>query len=531
MAKRTGNSSVNSSIRQQTKSNEEGLTQLLVVQQQSLGHLSTIQTLMENTANIKDDERLKIEQESLSVQKKQLIVLEESDSDRKQTQEAIQKLMDGMKTFKSPLERMRDGVKGFAGKFSGENIKKNFLESTNIMGINNKKIEKEKFIKEQKALGSTATSEQLSKNFEGAYSAKKESSKVEQKIQKLKQDTGGKFTDEELAKSSRGNAALFAKKAALTEEYSQFDIGAKLKGGGKAPMVSPSASEVGKTPTSIFASAGENEEQQLENSKLMADQTSILQKIEENTRKGNTGSVSKDTPTTETKGGGLLDGITGMLGEGLMTTFKTLFSPKNLLKALGKVFVIGTIVGALFSGITDAFDEFMQSGSIGKAIIAGLAGIVDFLTFGLFDKEKIKEVIGDFATWTNDHLIQPFVKFITGIKDSFMAMIQNIGIPEIKFTIPIIKKEVAIGPFYPFKSDGASAASPTAAKPTSADAVSGASKQNADDAAATSSTGGNNNAVVNTAVTTNNKTSQIIRSPIRNQESSVNSYLRSRYAT
>jgi hypothetical protein len=530
MAKRTGNSSVNSSIRQQTKSNEEGLTQLLVVQQQSLGHLSTIQTLMESAANIKDDEIFKMQQESLKVQKQQLQVLEDSDSDRKQTQEAIQKLMEGMKTFKSPLERVREGVKGFAGKFSGDNIKKNFLESTNIMGINNKSIERQKFITEQKALGSQDSSELLRKKFEGAYSAKKESSKVEQKIEALRKATGGKFNDEELAKSSTSNAALFAKKSALTEEYSQFDIGAKLKGGGKAPMVSPSALEVVKTPTTAFASAGEKEEQELENSKLMAEQTSVLQKIEENTRRGGTGSVSKDTSAAETKGGGLLDGVTRMLSDSLMNTFKILFNPKNVLKALGKVFVIGTIIGSLFSGITDAFDEFANSGSIGKALIAGLAGIVDFLTFGLFDKEKIKEVIGDFATWTSENLIQPFVKFITGIKDDFMAMIQNIGIPEIKFTIPIIKKEVAIGPFYPFKSDGASPASPAAAKPTSADAVAGASKQNADEAASTSNTGGNNTNVVNAPVTTNNKTSQIIRSPIRNQESSVNSYLRSRYA-
>jgi hypothetical protein len=496
---------------------------LLEAQKLSVGHLSTIQTLMEKTADLKDDEIFKMQQESLTVQKKQLEVLEDSDSDRKQAQAAIQKLMDGMKSFKSPLERMRDGVKNFAGKFSGENIKKNFLESTNIMGINNKKLEKQKFITEQKALGATGD---LDKKFEGAYAAKKESSKVEEKIQKLREATGGKYSDEELAKSP-ANSALFEKKAALTEEYSQFDIGATLKGAGKASMVSPAAAEVSKTPTAAFASAGEAQEAEQENSKLMGEQTSLLMKIEENTR-----GDGKATPAapTEAKSGGLLDGITGMLGANLMNTFKTLFSPKNLLKALGKVFVIGAIVGALFSGITDAFDEFMESGSIGKALIAGLAGIVDFLTFGLFDKEKIKEVIGDFATWTDENLIQPFVKFITDIKDSFMSMIQNIGIPEIKFTIPVIKKEVAIGPFYPFKSDSSSAPSPAAPTPTSADAVTGASKENADAAAANSGSGGGNTAVVNAPVTTNNNTSQIIKSPIRNQESSMARYSASRYS-
>jgi len=138
---------------------------LLEAQRLSVGHLSTIQSLMEKTANIKDDERLKLEQESLTVQKKQLTILEDSEEDRKKAHEDIQKLMDSMKTFKSPLERVRDGVKGFAGKFSGENIKKNFLESTNVLGINNKRLEKQKFIKEQTALGATGD---LNKKFEGA---------------------------------------------------------------------------------------------------------------------------------------------------------------------------------------------------------------------------------------------------------------------------------------------------------------------------------------------------------------------------
>jgi len=529
MAKRTGNSSVNSSIRQQTKSNEEGLTQLLVVQQQSLGHLSTIQSLMEKTANLKEDEQLDLQRESLNIQKKQLVVLEDSETDRKKAQEDIQKLMDGMKTFKSPLERMKEGVKGFAGKFSGENIKKNFLESTNIMGINNKKLEKQKFIKEQKALGSTATAEQLNKNFEGAYAAKKESSKVEQKIQSLRDATGGKYTDEELAKSSKGNADLFGKKAALTQEYSQFDIGAKLKGESKAPMVSPAAVEVGQTPAPIFGSAGEQQEAAAENSKLMNEQTSLLVKIEENTRKGSTGDIGAKTTGAK---GGLLDGITGLLGSGLMQSFKTLFSPGNILKALGKVFVIGAIIGSLFEGITDGFNEYMQSGDIGKALIAGLAGIVDFLTFGLFDKEKIKEVIGDFATWTNDHLIQPFVKFIGGIKDSFLSMVQNLGIPKIdisKLTKYIPGAPDSIGPYYPFKSDSSKAPSPSAAPATSGDTVTTASKQNADAAATTGKTTPNTN-IVNAPTTNVSKQTQVVALPVRNQDESMSRYMRSRYA-
>ena len=47
MPKRTSNSSVNSSVRQQTKSNEEGLGNLLEMQKASLGELSSIRQLLQ----------------------------------------------------------------------------------------------------------------------------------------------------------------------------------------------------------------------------------------------------------------------------------------------------------------------------------------------------------------------------------------------------------------------------------------------------------------------------------------------------
>ena len=60
--------------------------------------------------------------------------------------------------------------------------------------------------------------------------------------------------------------------------------------------------------------------------------------------------------------------------------------------------------------------------------------------------------------------------------------------------------------------------------------VTKASKQNADAAAASSGSGGGNTAVVNAPVTTNNNTSQVIKSPIRNQESSMSRFIGSRFS-
>ena len=187
------------------------------------------------------------------------------------------------------------------------------------------------------------------------------------------------------------------------------------------------------------------------------------------------------------------------------------------------------IIGALFEGVMDGFDEFMKTGNIGKALIAGLAGIIDFLTFGLFDKEKIKEVIGDFSKWIGDHLIKPFSEFIGSMKDSFLALIENIGLPEVKFKIPVIGKEVSIGPFYPFKPDAKSRTTPEAATPTTANQVEQKSAENAGAAGAPSTSNKTN--VVNAPVTTNNNTTQVqFRPPIRNQESSQTRYTNSRYA-
>jgi hypothetical protein len=60
--------------------------------------------------------------------------------------------------------------------------------------------------------------------------------------------------------------------------------------------------------------------------------------------------------------------------------------------------------------------------------------------------------------------------------------------------------------------------------------VTKASKQNADAAAESSGGGGGNTAVVNAPVTTNNNTSQVIKSPIRNQESSMSRFIGSRFS-
>ena len=111
-------------------------------------------------------------------------------------------------------------------------------------------------------------------------------------------------------------------------------------------------------------------------------------------------------------------------------------------------------------------------------------------------------------------------------------MLSKIGIPEITLLDNKLTGKVAIGPYYPFadmapKSSGS--AKPEAAVPQTANAV---DQKSADNAAAAVQSGGEGNKtnVVNAPVTNNTTQNQVIRAPIRNQDSSANTYMNRRYA-
>lgn len=562
MAKRTSNSSVNSSIRQQTKSNEEGLTQLLAAQQASLGELTSIKQLLELSRDVKTGEGVStVKVDSSRLQEKMLeIAKEQLKGSRRywKTQEEFQQEWDkeakdiaemakGMKTFKTFSEKMQDKKDTFKEKFGMANggLKKTVLSALNVNGVFDKTLARDEFVQKQRALGDTKSStKQLRSDFEGARKSAIAIQRNERKIQNLKDLTGA---DEDELRVH--HAHLFEARQTHTEELSKYDRSARLfspdkKNAAMAGLLpsrgmsnvvpTPAGASMGKTPTATAAEAVQGAELQEESKRSQEDELKYLKIIAENT-----GGVHKNAgdkkPETKPEGKGMFDGILdtimGFLSSSLLLGFKSLFNPVSILKALGKVFAIGMIVGALFEGIMDGFDEFMKTGDIGKALIAGLAGIIDFLTFGLFDKEKIKQVIGDFSAWIGDHIVKPFVDFISGVKDSFMSLIENIGIPEIKFKIPVINKEVGIGPFYPFKKEGSNqpeSKQPEAFPPTNANQVEQKSAENANakEAAPVS----NKTNVVNAPVTNNSNTTQVIRSPIRNQESSQSRYLNNRYA-
>jgi hypothetical protein len=172
------------------------------------------------------------------------------------------------------------------------------------------------------------------------------------------------------------------------------------------------------------ASALSGEEASLEQNKKIDEQSSVLKQIEENTR-GSAGAIKPAAKEEAGAGGGILDSIMGFLGNGLMTAVKFLFNPKNLLKAFTKFFAPAMIIGSLVNGIMDGFKVFSETGSIGEALIAGLGGVLSFLTFGLFDAETVKNVVNAVSGFVTDYIVEPITKFFNFLGDAFNTYIKE----------------------------------------------------------------------------------------------------------
>lgn len=466
-----------------TSNNREGLNQLLEAQQESLGELRTIKELLQLKKDLQgvtsaesaqsgpafveqkklldtmqsmartteqlmrvqamqqkaQDELVKTAKDQYKGSRRYWKLQEDFEKEWRKEAKDISEMAKGMKTFKTLGEKFTDKKEGIKEKFGIENggLKKTVLGALNVGGIFNKTLERDKFVAQQKALGSTSTTKQLKEDFEGANKAAKLTQKTEAAIARQKQ-TAGVDDEEYLRTVSPEFAKLLEKRQQNADEYGKYQRATDIKS--PTPVTRLDSAQGMNvfnkpiTPTQTAAEAAQNAETAEESKKMEQDQTDYLKIIAENTIPDKN-AKTKRTEEKKPEGGGLLGTIlaaaggflSGMLGsmfsmlsKGLMAAFRALLSPGVILKALGKVFAIGMVVGALFEGIMDGFDEFSKSGSIGKALIAGLAGVIDFITFGLFDKEKIKEVIGDFSKWTYDHLIKPFTDFLGGIKDKFL---------------------------------------------------------------------------------------------------------------
>lgn len=380
------------------------------------------------------------------------------------------------------------------------------------------------------------------KQWEESQSLLKENKKNEGKIAQLKESGWG---DDQIKKTG-----LLEKRDALTTGLKKIDkrfsdVGNEEKGKKETAKLDKKKEKSQERETT--------EESDLEAQRSREHQVELLAKIEENTRPV-TGDVPKETKKEAGSSGGFLEMITNFLGEGFMKAIKTMFSPKNILKFLGKAFAITMVVGALVNGIMDGWKEFAESGDIGEALIKGLGGVLSFLTFGLFDAETVRSIVDAVSGFVDEYIIQPVTEFaemlgdafdkyikqpvvefmepIVGffkkIKDNIVGFITNFEIPKFGFKIPIVNKEVSFGPYKPFASDAQPSAAPEAPAPKDATAVTEKSANNAEIAAKPVKAAAP--VVVNAPTNVSNSKQNIaMPAPIRNDDAGYSNFARNRF--
>ena len=344
-------------------------------------------TAIENNPDLRvigetQKEKVKVDKEELDVSKEQLKIDKESLVTSKRIQElrddeaeAISNIAKSVKTFKSFGDRLDEMKKKFTDLKSPGGLKLGAMKALNIGGIFKNKIADEEFVQTQMKLGTNKSRAQLVKEAPMAREKAKEIKKQEEKIKEFQQITGVSTSD--LGKY-KGGRELLDQRAKLADEYKPLDERAKMLertdapqaaragtsakakpttqpalqasivagASQKAPMTSLAPSDLQKSPTQQFADAGASEEQAIEDARLMGEQTSLLNKIESNTRGDSPEQKAK--PSDEKGGGGLLGGLLGG-GKG-----------GAILKGL-KDFGIGIVLiaGSLYIA-AKAFQEFSE---------------------------------------------------------------------------------------------------------------------------------------------------------------------------
>lgn len=586
----------------------KGFQKLLDLQQQSLTTLTSIQDILVTS---KDDVTQQMLQSQIDLQKqmsdtqqKQLKAEQDiRDSNLKlsnQESKEIVELADSLKTWRTFGDDLRDMKKSFLNTFAGGNFSTSLMKALNVGGVFDKKLRREEFIKSQRAMGGDdkRSRKDLEKAFEQSLKISKQIADNEKAIADLKKTLGrGRdVSDDQLASTDQGKA-LLGKRGSLAGSYAAEDRTATLFGKGSFTGDAPSVAlpktpsdfgQLSKSTSSLALDTASKKENDNETLKLMQAQNDLLQSISDNIKIMASGTSSAKKvgamQVDEKATGGFMDSINGvfsMMGDVLMNVIGKVFSFKSIMKFVTKFFAPAMIVASLANGIIDGFKTFMDTGSISEALIAGFGGVLEFLSFGLFDKKTVRTVVDAVSGFVTDYIIGPVSKFINGLGDAFQTYIAQpiqtgfgalmdfaqmlqglivdtfitpvknafapisdffnsmvdavmntlnaIEIPGVSFKLPFKDDPITVGPWHPFSDNAQDNKNVSRVTPTTGNKVISASKDNEDGKAA--SDGGSKNVanVVNAPVTNNSNTTQVIKPHARNQESSQSRYLGARY--
>ena len=125
-------------------------------------------------------------------------------------------------------------------------------------------------------------------------------------------------------------------------------------------------------------------------------------------------------------GGGLIDTVIQMFSGGFMKAIKFIFNPKMLGKVFSKVFLPLAIIGTLFEGITAGFKRYQETGSLTDAISAGLGGMLEFVTFGLFGEDTLKSLWDSISNFFAP-ITESISNIFKGIKDFVSGLFPGLG--------------------------------------------------------------------------------------------------------
>ena len=338
-----------------------------------------------------DNDEIVLRKEKLELDKKILKTEKEISDQREAEAKAIANLAKSVTALKTPSERLAE----FGKKMKSALDPLNMLSKVNIGGIFSRTINKEKFIRAQRAAGATGDRSELSDKFEKAEKTSKALKANEARFEENRKAAG--LSESEYSKTVEG-ARLRKERSGLAEEHAQHDVRANLVRRDmrddnepavkitKAPMTKVTSGDLSsetvptlKSPTAQFADAGKSEEDQIEAAKATDKQNELLQKIEVNTRGASPDQKAK--PKEEGGGGGLLGSLLGG-GKGAA-----------MLKGL-KDFGVGLVLvaGSLWVA-AKAFQEFseVEWGGVMKGMVA--LGVMVAAAVGLSKASRsLKEV-------------------------------------------------------------------------------------------------------------------------------------------
>lgn len=559
---------------------------LLEVQRESLSSVRSIQTIMEQSreeqvAGLKpadkssalgDDEMLKVQKETLKVSKSMADSLEDikaAQVARDEMIEAIGNIAKTVKTFDSLGDKFRNMGKGFGDKFGSVGaLKTTALKAVNVGGFLNKKIAEREFVQQQRKLGSEKSDKELRQDFSARNTAAKQIKTNEGEIEKLKSETG--LTEKQLSATPEGKR-LISKRETLSDSFAKTDIRASLVG---------KAESAGTPLTNKEQNDAVNvSEDEIESARRVENQTAILEKIEKNTAGG--GNVKAIAPAEGGAGGGGILGGIGLglasLGGGLAALGKgagkgiqsLLFGLARGLAAMANpatIIGLGAVTLAVM-GIGKALEMAAPGieafGNAAEKIIGGIAeGIVAIVNSITDAIERLAAVDGmnliqvgagllavsaGMATFGAanavagvGNLVGGLLSKVSGQKspvDQIIALGES-GVNIEKAGIGVEKLGNGLKAFSSIDADKIKA---IAALPTEKIAAMGlamssansvSSQSAANDSARTAAGGGSggNNTAVNAPTTNISTTKQVIQLPVRNQEQTMNRYVRTRFA-